>query len=222
MAGQIAKVSENEIIPGNESLVSASLSEVTLVPNTTILADGSSFVEISILLLDARGQPVPGVLVEIRSTGEQNLISYAHHVSSFNGTITAGLSSFRAEIKTIVVVITVGQGELMLLDSPTVEFRVIPGPDNLRIENFSQDQNLSTCSWNVVWDARIGQKNDVVYEICKEGSGPPTCVTLASGVLTSPQLNIPERTNVVYTITAIQNNNRADSDSVTQSCGVIP
>src|SRR5262249_41870101 len=84
---------------------------------SVVNASGGSATTITVTLLDAQSNPIPGVGVTLSASGTSNTLSLPP-ITDANGMTTATLSSTKAETKTV----TAKVGTLALAQAPTVTF----------------------------------------------------------------------------------------------------
>jgi adhesin/invasin len=101
---------------------SDALSTVLATP-ITLTADGTSSTAIAVTILDAQGNPVPGVTVGLLATGSGNSLTQGAAMTDVAGLVTATLSSTVAESKVISATLN---GSQTLTARPTVIFTAGP------------------------------------------------------------------------------------------------
>ncbi len=124
--------------------ISAAGSSVSAVPLDGILANGVDTSTISIVVVDAFGNPVPGQNVNVEATGSNNSILQPPAPTDGLGRASATLSSRSAEAKLVTVTVNPAGAALVLLDRPTITF--VADPDNISATKSSvvasPDQNV--------------------------------------------------------------------------------
>jgi len=102
---------------------SGTQSRVTAEPATIPASSGSNAATLTVTALDALGNPVPGVPVELDASGADNILTQRAATTDASGRVTGTLSSTRAEMKTVSATLN---GTVPLAQTPTVV--VLPGP----------------------------------------------------------------------------------------------
>ena len=128
-----AILNQNQNI-GNDAFVAHFLPDPALVISPThstltadkdpVIADGVDEVTVTIRVMDALGQTIPGHSVTIDVTGTGNQITQPQALTDENGITTAKIHSTQAERKTVTA--KVGEQQIALSGSVTLHF--IPGP----------------------------------------------------------------------------------------------
>ncbi len=103
------------------STLSAGSSTAIASPATGVLADGTSQSAITVQLLDAFGNAIPGQTVSLAATGTGNILS-SPGITDANGQYFGNIASTAAEAKTITVTANPGGGQTVLSTQPTVTF----------------------------------------------------------------------------------------------------
>lgn len=109
-------------VEGVQVVVDVNLSAVSLNPSE-VAADGVSVTTITITLLTADSQPVPGVTeIVVSASGTNNTLTQPRTPTDEYGRTTATLASTTPETKTITVQVTDSEGTKTLTSQPTVTF----------------------------------------------------------------------------------------------------
>ncbi|MFT5154300.1 MAG: protocatechuate 3,4-dioxygenase beta subunit, partial [Planctomycetota bacterium] len=101
--------------------ISASLSTVVATPTSGILANGVEETELTITVRDIYGNVIPSLDIGIVSTGISNSINQPGMTDAF-GQATGRMSTTRAELKTMTVIVDPIGHAISLDDQPNVEF----------------------------------------------------------------------------------------------------
>jgi serine/threonine protein kinase/protocatechuate 3,4-dioxygenase beta subunit len=94
-------------------------SAVTVEP-ATIPADGSAAAEVRVRLVDARGNPLPGLKVELSVSGRGGVVSPSVGVSGSDGTVVARVTAQEPGVRTVRVAVTTAGGRMALDARPQV------------------------------------------------------------------------------------------------------
>jgi hypothetical protein len=109
------------------STISALLSTASAVPNSGIAADGVTQSTITVQVVDAFGNPVPGQTVALAATGTGNTLVQPPSATDANGVAIGTLASTVAETKTVTATVNPGGSQVVLAQQPTVTFSANPG-----------------------------------------------------------------------------------------------
>jgi hypothetical protein len=101
--------------------VNAANSTVSVSPNNNITANGATAATVTVALMDANSNPVPGQTVTLSVSGTGNAIS-TPAVTDINGQTAATITSTNVGIKSV----TASVGTTTIAQQPTVTF--VPGP----------------------------------------------------------------------------------------------
>jgi hypothetical protein len=114
----------------------------TVTATSPVVADGNAVSTITVTLVDRYGNPIAGKTVEVLVSGSQNFIVQPSAPTNDQGTVTATLSSVKAEKK--VVTAKNKTDNITLNSSAVVEF--VPGPAArlLRTSGNDQTRNVGT------------------------------------------------------------------------------
>ncbi|MEW6071427.1 MAG: Ig-like domain-containing protein [Planctomycetota bacterium] len=102
--------------------VSDVLSTAVASPSTGLVADGVATATITVTVIDAHGNPVPGQTVGLASTGSENSIGQPPGTTDAAGAIAGSIASTVAETKAITATVNPGPSQVVLAAQPTVEF----------------------------------------------------------------------------------------------------
>ncbi len=103
---------------------SAVVSTLVASPTAGLAANGVAQSTVTVTLLDAQGNPVPGQTVELGATGSFNTLS-APGVTDAAGVYIGSLRSTRAETKVVSATVNPGAGQVVLGQTASVGF--VPG-----------------------------------------------------------------------------------------------
>ncbi|TAJ21204.1 MAG: hypothetical protein EPO68_05125, partial [Planctomycetota bacterium] len=107
---------------GDAGALSAALSSATATPSAGVVADGVDAATITVTVRDVNGNAVADQLVEVASSGSDNVLVQPAGPTDAAGVATATLASTRAQTKTLSVVVNPGASQVALADAPTVAF----------------------------------------------------------------------------------------------------
>ena len=102
-------------------IVSSVLSMVAVQPQNDVIADGVQTATVTVTLLDANGNPVPGRVVEISVVGGSATIGQPGTTNSA-GVATGTITSPTAGTRTITAMANPGAAQVVLDQQPTVSF----------------------------------------------------------------------------------------------------
>jgi len=102
--------------------ISDSRSSAVAAPSTGVVADGVTLSTITVTVRDVRGNPVPGRTVELAATGTGNTLVQPAAGTDAAGQATGTLASTVAEMKVVTATVDPGPGEVVLLQTPSIEF----------------------------------------------------------------------------------------------------
>jgi len=122
-AGQVVLVQAPLVdFIADASNISVFLSPAAAAPATGVIADGAEASTITVTVRDANGNPVPGQTVQLAATGSDNTVTQPAAATDSSGSATGALASTHAELKAITVTVNPGAGQVVLVQTPTVEF----------------------------------------------------------------------------------------------------
>lgn len=104
------------------SNISPTLSSVTVDIASGLSADDTAIATITVTLVDVLSNPVAGQTVQLAATGSGNTLTQPAMVTDVAGVASGTLSSALAETKTVTATIDPGGLDLLLTDTPTVQF----------------------------------------------------------------------------------------------------
>ena len=107
------------IAPGD---VSSTRSTVVASPVTGVVANGTQMTTLTVTVRDANDNPVSGQTVQFAVTGAGNTLAQPSATTDANGVATGTLASTTAETKSIFAVVNPGTVQVVLSQSPTVQF----------------------------------------------------------------------------------------------------
>ena len=88
--------------------------------------DGVEVSTITVTVRDANSNPVAGQTVQLAATGSNNTVTQPAGPTNASGVATGTIASTTAEVKTITVTVNPGPSQVVLTDTPTVEFVADP------------------------------------------------------------------------------------------------
>jgi len=122
-AGQVALAAAPTVgFVGDPSAISAALSSVSAVPDANVVADGLASSTITVAVRDVHGNAVPGVSVQLASSGSDNTIAQPAAVTDALGIASGTLASTHAESKVVSATVNPGAGQTVLAETPSIGF----------------------------------------------------------------------------------------------------
>jgi adhesin/invasin len=97
-------------------------STVGVTPLTTITANGTAIVTITVNVRDINGSGLNAQTVSLNVTGDGNILTPQSGATNASGIFIATLASTKAEMKTISAVVNPGIGQILLTIQPTVAY----------------------------------------------------------------------------------------------------
>ena len=184
----------NVTFVADDTTIDANLSTAVADPATGIAADGTAVSTVTVTVRDAQGNPVAGQLVSLAATGTNNTLVQPAVATDSSGQASGTLATTDAEIKIVTATINPGAGEVVLVQTPTVEF--LGDPDDVssvlssvvavpEADVVADGSTLSTVTVTVR-DGNGNTVQDQVVELASTGTGntitQPPGHTDASGV----------------------------------------
>lgn len=122
-AGQVVVTTQPTVdFIGDAAAISSTLSTLTALPATGVVADGVTASTITATLLDVNSNPVAGQGLVVAATGSLNTIAPAFALTDASGVATLTIASTRAELKQLTATSNPGPGQVTLTTQPTVTF----------------------------------------------------------------------------------------------------
>ncbi len=106
---------------GDPASISATGSTVSASPSTGLIADGADSSTITITVLDANSNPVPGQTLQLSISGSSNSIIQPGLTDAL-GMSTGMVASGKAEGKTVTVTVNPGPDQVVLTQQPSLSF----------------------------------------------------------------------------------------------------
>ena len=171
-------------------------STVSVSPASNVLANGTALSTLTATLLDSSNTPVSGKTVQFIVTGNGNTIVQPVGVTDATGIAIGTLQSTSAETKTVFAVVNPGASQVILGQTPTVQF--IPDQSSLSaslssataspVSNVTADGIQTSTITVTVRDVNSNTVAGQSVQLASSGSNntitQPVAVTNASGVAT--------------------------------------
>ncbi|MCC6998013.1 MAG: Ig-like domain-containing protein [Deltaproteobacteria bacterium] len=175
-AGTPVAVTQTGSASFSPGAASATVSTLVAAPTAGLAANGVAQSTVTVTLLDAQGNPVPGQTVELGATGSFNTLS-APGVTDAAGVYTGSIRSTRAETKVVSATVNPGAGQVVLGQTASVDF--LPGSisaatSTLRATpdvNITADDVQTSTITVVVLDAVQNPLSGVTVTLAATGTG---------------------------------------------------
>jgi len=107
---------------GDASNISAALSGAVALPAVDVVANGLDATAVTVTVRDINNNPIPGVTVELASTGTNNVITQRAGTTTAAGEAVAMVASTKAELKTFTLTADPNGAAVVLTSQPTAQF----------------------------------------------------------------------------------------------------
>ena len=177
---------------GDVNNLDLSASSAMASPASGLLADGLALSTVSVILLDANGNTVPGADIQLVASGAGNTLMQPG-LTDAAGSTSGTLASTTAETKTVTVVVNSAAIPVQLTDQPTVEFVANPAAISATLSTIAANpasgitaDGVATTTLTVtVRDANGNPVSGQAVELSANGTGntlvQPAAVTDALG-----------------------------------------
>ncbi|HZN41879.1 MAG TPA: Ig-like domain-containing protein, partial [Planctomycetota bacterium] len=128
-AGQVVIAQHPAVVfVGDPNNIGAAQSTAVASPASNVVANGVATSTITVTVRDSNGNAVAGQVVALASTGSNNTLVQPG-VTDAGGVATGTIATITAETKTITATVNPGQGQVVVVQQPTVGF--VGDPNNI-------------------------------------------------------------------------------------------